>query len=94
MNTLQNEVPAAQLAGYATVGDWLDRYAGPFFETRSSLDWFLKRNRRELVEIGALIPREGRSGSLISIERFPQAVVSILKRRALGKDKIGDGLAA
>jgi hypothetical protein len=42
-----------------------NHHAGPFFETRSSLDWFIKRNRRELVEIGALIPREGRSGSLI-----------------------------
>ncbi len=67
--------PAVDLAGYTSVGDWLDRYAGPFFETRSSLDWFIKRNRRELVEDGALIPREGRSGSLVSIEGFPKAVV-------------------
>jgi len=77
------EVPVADLAGYTGVGDWLDRYAGPFFETRSALDWFIKRNRRELVEIGALIPREGRSGSIVSIERFPKAVVDILRRRAL-----------
>jgi hypothetical protein len=75
--------PASELAGYTTVGDWLDRYAGPFFPTRSSVDWFIKRNRRELVERGALIPREGRSGSLVSIERMPQALIEILKRRAL-----------
>jgi len=75
--------PAADLAGYTSVGDWLDRHAGPFFETRSSLDWFIKRNRRELVEDGALITREGRSGSLVSIERFPKAIVRILRRRAL-----------
>ena len=43
----------ADLAGYTRVGDWLDRFAGPFFDTRSSLDWFIKRNRRELIEIGA-----------------------------------------
>lgn len=74
-----------ELSGYTSVGDWLDRHAGPFFETRSSLDWFIKRNRRELVEIGALIPREGRSGSLVSVERFPRAVVNILRRRAISK---------
>jgi len=73
------------LTDYTSVGDRLDHHAGPFFETRSSLDWFIKRNRRELVEIGALIPREGRSGSLISVERFPKAVVDILRRRALSK---------
>ena len=52
-------------------------------ETRSALDWFIKRNRRELVELGVLIPREGRAGSLVLIEGFPRAVVQILRRRAL-----------
>jgi hypothetical protein len=79
-------VQETALAGYATVGDWLDRGGGgPFFQTRSSLDWFIKRNRRELVECGALIPREGRSGSLLSQDEFPKAVVRILKRRAIEK---------
>ena len=81
---MDNDLPA-DLAGYTSVGDWLDRYAGPFFETRSALDWFVRRHRRELVEIGALIPREGRSGSLVSIEKFPKAVVAILRRRALDR---------
>ena len=62
MNSKQEEVPATELAGYALVGDWQDRYAGPFFETRSSLDWFIKRNRRELVELGALIPARAVAG--------------------------------
>lgn len=87
MDNAQQQQPAqvSELAGYTSVGDWLDRHAGPFFETRSSLDWFIKRNRRELIEVGALIPREGRSGSLVSIEVFPRAVIKILKRRALEK---------
>ena len=86
METQQQEQAApADLAGYASVGDWIDRFAGPFFDTRSSLDWFIKRNRREFVEDGALIPREGRSGSLVSLDRFPKAVIRILKRRALDK---------
>ena len=83
MDDKRDDLPVAGLAGFTSVGDWLDRYAGPFFETRSALDWFIKRNRRELVEDGALIPREGRAGSLVSIEGFPKAIVRILRRRAL-----------
>jgi hypothetical protein len=71
------------LTEYTTVADWLDRHAGPFFDTRSALDWFIKRNRRELIERGALLPRSGRSGSLVSKSRMPVAVVDILRRRAL-----------
>jgi hypothetical protein len=86
MEPQAQQAPAPpDLAGFTSVGDWLDRYAGPFFETRSSIDWFIKRNRRELIELGALIPREGRSGSLVSIELFPKAVIQILRRRALDK---------
>ena len=81
-----NKMPEShELAGYTSVADWLDHNVGPFFSTRSSLDWFIKQHRRELVERGALIPREGRSGSLLSIEKFPQAVVEILRRRALDR---------
>jgi hypothetical protein len=83
----QHNGPASELAGYTPVGDWLDRYAGPFFATRSSFEWFVKRNRDELVEVGALIPRGGRSGSLVSIERMPKAVISILRRKALGGER-------
>ena len=79
--------PASELAGYTTVGDWLDRYAGPFFSTRSSFDWFIKRHRAELIEREALIPRAGRSGSLISTEAFPKAVIAILKREAQEKTR-------
>jgi len=80
-----HDAPASALADYTGAADWLDRYAGPFFETRSSLDWFIKRHRRELVECGALIPREGRSGSLLSVSKFPKAVLQILKSRAIAK---------
>ncbi|MBI3041554.1 MAG: hypothetical protein HYY78_01855 [Betaproteobacteria bacterium] len=91
----RTDAPAPdELAGYINVADWLDRHAGPFFETRSSLDWFIKRNRLELVERGALLPREGRSGSLLSVEKFPKAVVEILRRRALDKVRPDCGKAA
>jgi hypothetical protein len=74
----------ADLQQYVGVGDWLDRHVNPFFETRSALDWFIKRHREELIERDALIPRAGRSGSLLHTEKFPKAVVSILKRQAQG----------
>jgi hypothetical protein len=73
----------ANLSDYTPTGDWLDQFAGPFFDTRAAFDWFVKRNRRELIERGALIPRAGRAGSLVSISRMSTAVVDILRRRAL-----------
>jgi hypothetical protein len=73
---------AVDLQQYLQVGDWLDHHPNPFFQTRSSLDWFVRHHREELVERGALIPRAGRNGSLIHQERFPEAVVDIHRREA------------
>lgn len=85
--TLHPQEPAipmpANLTDYMSTGDWLDQHAGPFFDTRASFEWFVKRNRRELVERGALIPRAGRAGSLVSVSRMATAVVDILRRKAL-----------
>jgi hypothetical protein len=82
-----HNVPGSELAGYTKSGDWVDRFAGQFFQTRSSFDWFVKQNRRELIETGALIPRGGRSGSLVSIEKMPKAVIAILRRKASAGEK-------
>lgn len=79
----QQQAQVPDLSGFTSVDVWLQKHAGPFFETRSALDWFIKRHRRELIESGALITRAGRSGSLVSIEEFPRSVITILKRRAL-----------
>jgi hypothetical protein len=96
VNNVKQRQPASssELAKYVDVGGWLNSHAGAFFETRSSIDWFIKRNRRELIEAGALIPREGRSGSLLSIEKFPRTVIKILRRRALAKAAGRDRAAA
>jgi hypothetical protein len=72
----------ASLAEYIALAEWLDLYAGRFFDTRSALDWFVRRHRAELIERGALIPRAGRSGSLAHAEKFSKAVVAIHKREA------------
>jgi len=84
MSQFHDDVPGSDLAGYETVSDWLP-HAAPFFQTKSAFDWFVRRHRRELVESGALIPREGRSGSLVLPDRMAKVVVAIHKRRALGK---------
>lgn len=84
MNDNQQQTPTA-MAGYISLNGWLEANPGAFFETRPALDWFIKRHRRELIEADALITRGGRSGSLLSREEFPKAVVQIFKRRALEK---------
>jgi hypothetical protein len=74
-----------QLADYASVAEFFDQFAGPFFENRGAIDWFIKTHRRELVRRGALLPREGRNGSLVECAIFQRAVVEILKRRAVAR---------
>jgi hypothetical protein len=91
MDTERYPAQASALAGYTGVGDWLDRHAGPFFPTRSSLDWFIKRNRRELVASGALITRAGRSGSLVHRTKFPKQVIAIHRRMAEAKACVKSG---
>ena len=85
MDLPQQRAETSALAGYMTLTEWVQLHAGPFFETRSSVEWFVKQNRRELIEADALLPREGRAGSLVSIEKFPKSVIGILKRKALEK---------
>jgi len=70
------------LADYVTLADWLDNDAGPFFVTRSGVEWFIKRNRPELIASGALITRAGRSGSLVHRTKFPSSVIAIHRRMA------------
>jgi hypothetical protein len=77
---------ASTLAGWMPTSEWAVAHAGRFFPTKASLDWFIKQHRRELIETDALIPREGRAGSLVSIDRFPKVALAIFKRRALEKD--------
>ncbi len=83
MDTQQQPAPA--LAGYMQFSEWVSKHAGAVFGTKSAADWFVRQHRRELIEANALLPREGRAGSLVDIDKFPRAVIKILKRRALEK---------
>lgn len=79
---------AIDLAAYVRARDWLDRHPNnPIFRTYSSLEWFIKRHRRELIEDGALITRSGRAGSLVHDDRFPKTTVKILRRESLEDQK-------
>jgi hypothetical protein len=71
---------SSELDGFTEVGKWP---ASPVLPTRSSLEWFIKENRKELAELGALIPGKGRRASLLSNEKFPKAVIEILRRKAV-----------
>jgi len=82
----QQSLGPSVLAEYTSVTTWLaEQGSEVFFPTKASLDWFIKRHRRELVKSGALITREGRCGSLVSRRKFSEAVVDILRRRAVEK---------
>jgi hypothetical protein len=85
MDTQEQAELVADLSDYTSVGDWQSRFGGEFFPTESAIQWFIKNNRKELVECGALIVRQGRAGSLLSIKEFPKATLRIFRRKALEK---------
>lgn len=67
------------------VSDWAETRGGALFKTKASIDWFIKQNRRELIEADALLPGRGRHGALVHSEKFSLTVLRILKRKALEK---------
>lgn len=50
------------------------------FPTEQSLKWFIRRNRHELVEGGALVMPAGKK--LAVVDRFDQVVQEVGQRRA------------
>lgn len=50
------------------------------FPSEESLKWFVRRNRGELVESGALVMPVGKK--LVVVEQFDQVVMTIGQRRA------------
>lgn len=50
------------------------------FPTEQSLKWFIRRNREELVETGALVMPAGKK--LAVVDRFDQVVQQVGERRA------------
>lgn len=56
------------------------RLSSEVFPTEESLKWFIRRNRAELVQFGALVMPNGKK--LAVVDRFDQAVQTIGERRA------------
>jgi hypothetical protein len=56
------------------------RLSGEVFPTEESLKWFIRRNRVELVETGALVMPAGKK--LAVVDRFDQVVQQVGERRA------------
>ena len=81
----ERDTHVPDLSEYRGVGDWRYDFGGEFFPTESAIQWFIKQNRDELIQCGALIPRQGRAGSLLSSREFPRAVIRIFRRKALGR---------
>ncbi len=77
----QQPVAATHLSNWDTLPAFKDKHAGPF--TGSSIDWIVKHHRTELIEMGVLITRRGRGGSLVDVARFGGALTAILKRESL-----------
>lgn len=50
------------------------------FQTRNSLDWFIRQNMAELTSLGAVVAPTGRK--LIDPEKMGAAVLAIGQRRA------------
>lgn len=73
------------LLSYEVAEQWRVKYAGDMFPTRASLAWFLRMNRHDLVECGALILRAGRSGNMVHRSRMVEAVQRIRRTDSLAR---------
>jgi hypothetical protein len=69
------------LAEYASVEEWQKRFGGAVFQSRGAVEWFIKVNRIELIKRGALLTRQGRSGTLVHCRKFASTAETILKRQ-------------
>jgi hypothetical protein len=66
---------------YKDADAWLkEGLGGDLIRNRSSLDWFIRANREELIRSGEVIVPIGKSGTKIG-PRFGALVVEIMQRR-------------
>jgi hypothetical protein len=77
-----NNTISAEPTDLLLLCDWQEKHGGAVFPTYSSLDFFLRKHRKEMIERGALITRKGRAGTLVA-PTFGKIAVEILHREAL-----------
>jgi len=66
---------------YRVARTWLRDNPNPFFCSFASLEWFIRQNRKELIESGELLVRRGSVGTLIG-PGFERVVLDIMKRKS------------
>lgn len=67
-------------ADFKKARDWVAKEGGEFFPTFSAFEWFVRRNRAELVASGEVIVRRGTGGTLVG-PGFGRVAVAIAQRR-------------
>lgn len=85
---MDDERQQSELFDYVPVPQWRKRHGGPFFPSDTSVIWFIKMHRKELVASGVLITRGGRSPSLVHFERFSKVAMKILRREARARTSV------
>jgi len=69
------------------VGEWHARNTCALFPNLTSVVWFIKMHRNELVERGVLLRGRGRAGSLVDGERFGHVALEIVRRERGGLEE-------
>lgn len=72
---------ASDPSAYLRSHRWVEENGGDLFRTHSSLEWFIRNHRQELIESGELIPRRGPGGHLIGLD-FGRVALAIMQRQA------------
>jgi hypothetical protein len=73
------------LNNWCSPEEWRKERAASVFPTSASLNWFIRVNRRELVEGGVLIIGSGRAKDSVDVSRFGQVVQEIRQAKSLAR---------
>jgi hypothetical protein len=69
-------------AQWKTLREYIDSgAAGRLFPSFSSLEWFVRQHRAELIQRNVYVPRAGRAGSLVA-PAFGAVALEIFRRAA------------
>ena len=76
-----------------TVKEWFADHGGNVFRTPQSLEWFIRKHKRELAEAGVLIISGGSKPNLIR-PGMAEKVMEILQRESRERVEAQEGTAA
>lgn len=70
------------LTSFRSARIWVEEFGGDIFPTFASLEWFIRKHRKELVRSGQYLPRKGSAGALVG-PRIEEVVISIITRECV-----------